>query len=139
MTKEQFAARLSGREYGSEITPEEEFMAQRDGLVVVFGASDDLVEFRGDINDELDAYNGTTVKLDGLGLLPRRESIEDDVELEKYFIRKRGNLKTIEALWCAEDGYSWTFKTDIPHATFEVMEDGEHYCRGIVFDLGALA
>lgn len=114
-------------------------MAQRDGLVVVFGASDDLVEFRGDINDELDAYNGTTVKLDGLGLLPRRESIEDDVELEKYFIRKRGNLKTIEALWCAEDGYSWTFKTDIPHATFEVMEDGEHYCRGIVFDLGALA
>jgi hypothetical protein len=50
----------------------------------------------------------------------------------------RKTARKIEAVW-AEDGYSWTYRTDIPHATFEITEDGEPYCRGIVFALADLA
>jgi hypothetical protein len=42
---------------------------------------------------------------------------------------------TIEALWCKENGYSWTYKTAIPHAAFDIMEDKLKYCRGIVIAL----
>jgi hypothetical protein len=58
MTKEQLAALLNGREYGSEITREESAQAAKDGLVVLFGASDDLAEFRGAIHDEHGCWDG---------------------------------------------------------------------------------
>jgi hypothetical protein len=38
-------------------------------------------------------------------------------------------------LWAEEGDYSWTYATEIPHATFEVIEDDGPYCRGIVFAL----
>ena len=44
--------------------------------------------------------------------------------------------RTIEALFAKEPGYTWIYKTDIPHETFEIVEDGEPYCRGIVFNIG---
>jgi hypothetical protein len=37
-----------------------------------------------------------------------------------------------------KDDTSWSYETDIPHATFDVLEDGEVYCRGIVFALADL-
>lgn len=107
-------------------------------LVVVYGASDDLVEFRGAIRDEIGCYEGGTFYIAGGGVFD-----EDDfcgckwgTEAKKTALAQ---ALTIDALWCEVDGYSWTFSTDIPHAGFDVMEDGETYCRGIVFDLGALA
>ena len=44
----EFANRLNGREYGQELTPAEAQRAKEAGIVVVFGASDDLMEFRGE-------------------------------------------------------------------------------------------
>ncbi|MCK0547871.1 hypothetical protein KJW28_09250 [Pseudomonas syringae pv. aptata] len=100
----------------------------------MYGASDDLMEFDGASSEEIDCYDGGTAHVDRQGVLPDRDSLEDDEEIAKYAARKKG-AKAIEALWCKETGYSWTYQTDIPHATFEVLEDGEHYCRGIVFSL----
>jgi hypothetical protein len=57
-TKEALARRLNGREYGTEITSDEEAAARKCGLVVAFGAPDDLIEFRGAFNDERDCYEG---------------------------------------------------------------------------------
>ncbi len=57
MNAKQLAAQLNGREYGSEITKEEEAAAKKAGLVVVYGASDDLVELRGAIEEEVGAYD----------------------------------------------------------------------------------
>ena len=37
-----------------------------------------------------------------------------------------------EAVWGA-GGVSWTFETDIPHETFNIYENGELFCVGIVF------
>ena len=47
MNKEELAKLLDGRKYGSELSHEEGLAAEAAGLVVVFGASHDLMEFRG--------------------------------------------------------------------------------------------
>jgi len=132
MTKEQLAAKLNGREYGDEITTEETRQAEKSGLLVVFGYSDDNAEFRGAFNDEFGCYNGGEFKVDRKGLLPERENISDDDEALKDYFKREPKAAIIEALWCKEKGYSWTYKTEVPHATFDIMEEGEKYCRGIV-------
>ena len=141
MTKEELAGKLDGREYRKEIDLAEEKSAKEARLVVVFGVSDDLMEFRGAIDDDVGAYDGGEALVDARGLLPSRSDIDDDVILEDFFARRK-LAWLIEALWCAEGEWRWTFRTDIPHATFEVGEtDGNEtnpYCRGIVFSLDDL-
>lgn len=139
MTLAELARALNGIEYSATIHMRGSDLmnqAKASGLVVVYGASDDLMEFDGAFHDEIDCYNGGEAYVDAAGLLPDRESIEDDSELQNYFIRKPG-AKMIEALW-DQEGYSWIYKTDIPHKTFDILEDGEKYCRGIVFALADL-
>ncbi|MBY0243034.1 MAG: KTSC domain-containing protein [Burkholderiaceae bacterium] len=141
LSKELLAMLLHGRQSGSEITKEEEVQAKAAGLVVIFGASDDLMELRGAVNDEFNCYDGGTAHIDAAGLLPERENIDDDMELVNYHAR-RPLANTVEALWCAEEGCTWTYRTTVPHATFEIMEDDLVYCRGIVIsvaDLGGVA
>ncbi len=133
MNIQEFASNLDGRERGSEITKNEEQEAKKLGFVIVFGASDDLVEFRGAINDEDDCYDGGTVYLEKESLF--HESCSNDC---KYQQKARENCKTIKVIWWDDGDYCWTYETDIPHATFEITEDGEKYCRGIVFDLNTL-
>lgn len=58
-TKEQMAERLNGRQYGRDTTKEDIQLARESGLVIIYGASDDIVEFEGAIVDEIGAYNGT--------------------------------------------------------------------------------
>lgn len=137
MKKEQLAKQLDGCEYCREISKETEAEAKASRLVVVFGGSDDLMEFRGAIHDEVGAYDGGEALIDERGLLPERESISDDAVLEDYFSRKK-TAKKIIAEWCTGDGYCWTFDTTIPHATFEVVEEGRGFCKGIVFSLDEL-
>ena len=136
MNKEELAAKLNGNQYHLEISHELAKDAKSFGLVVVFGASDDLIEFRGAINDELGCYGGGIAKVDKEGLLPDRDSIDDDDVLENFFSRRK-TAKEIEAVW-DRDGYSWIYETDIPHATFEIVEGAEKYCRGLVFALSDL-
>lgn len=122
------AAQLTGREIGNELEPFEEKAAKDNGLVVVFGYSDDNVEFRGAIYEEVGAYGGATVEFTKAGIF--RDEDDDDV-LEKYGTAVLFN-KVVAA-------YSpWTFTTEIPHETFDIMEDGELFCRGIVFSINDL-
>lgn len=134
MNAKELAKQLNGSEYPLSIPDQLAEQAKAAGLVVVYGQSDDLMEFRGAVRDEFDCYGGGTAYVDSVGVLRDREQIENDDELKQYFERKP-KAKAIEALWCAEEDYSWTYKTAIPHETFEIVEDGEPYCRGIVFAL----
>jgi hypothetical protein len=109
MTIFDFAEVLNGREYLNEMTPLEEQRAKGLNFVVVFGYSDDLAEFRGAIDEEIDCYDGGRI-------------------FEK-------NGKYIDAVW-DEGEYSWTYNTNIPHATFDICEGNEKYCKGIVFKRG---
>ncbi|MGV8869322.1 MAG: KTSC domain-containing protein [Janthinobacterium svalbardensis] len=112
LSKELLAGLLDGREYMSEMFKEEEQQAKAAGLLVIFGVSGDLMVFRGARHDELAE--------EVVMLVPEPEA------------------KWVEALFGAEPGYSWTFRTDVPHATFEIVEGGEPYCRGIVIDVADL-
>lgn len=137
MTKDELASKLSGREYGSEITRAEAEAAASDGLVVAFGSSDDRIEFAGAIKDEVGAHDGATVLVDAAGLISRDADGIDD-EIAESILRMK-TARTIEAVWDPGDGYSWHIRTEIPHATFEILEDGEPFCRGIVFALSEVA
>lgn len=130
MNKEELAELLNGREYLSEMSNKEEELAEESGLVVIFGYSDDYVELRGAIYNEIGSWEGTTLYFSQSGLL-ENECKDDDCP---YFVRLKGTAKTIEVIW-GRDGYSWIYETNIPHATFDIFEDGEQFCRGIVFDI----
>lgn len=127
MDIKEFANMLDNREYGyPQFTKEEIQIAKDNGFVIVYGASDDLMEFEGAIYEEVGCYDGGKVYFDKTGAV-----LDEEFENSRY----------IEALWCTDDILdvkggliTWTYKTDIPHETFMIYEEGgESYCRGIVF------
>jgi hypothetical protein len=125
---EEVANILDKIEYGEDISPIDMKYAKCNDAVIVFGASDDLLEFRGAINDEVGCYGGGMVYFNRSGEL--RSECGDDYC--PYFAKLRANASKIKAIWGA-GGYAWTYETDIPHETFEMTDDGCYYCRGIVF------
>ncbi len=138
-TPAEFAAKLHGRQYRSEITREEAKEAKDAGLVVVFGASDDLMELRGAIYDEVDCFRGGTCRIDTIGVLDHRAEL-DHMAILEYADRSRRSVE-LRAVWNDSIEYespAWSYETAVPHATFEVLEDAEVYCRGIVFKIADL-
>ena len=137
MTAKELAEMLSGREVREEIEWGEERDIKDAGLIVVYGYSDDNVEFCGAIYDEVGAYNGTTVYLTPGGILQKPDCDRDDCP---YFAKEREKAKAIKAVWNDNfGGPAWTFETDIPHETFTIVDDGEPWCIGIVFSVEHLA
>lgn len=129
MNTKEWAERLNGRQYGKEMTGAEEKQAEADGVVIVFGQSDDLIEFRGVIDDEDGAYEGGIYKI---------TPTKDFVRVTKHSADMHRALPDVRAIWSpsiGDDGpwTSWEITSTIPHETFDIMEDGEIYCRGIVF------
>jgi len=131
---ENLATMFDGRKYGEEVSDEEEAKLKDRGVVMMFGTSDDLVEIRGAINSTVDAYKGTDLFFHNGKLL------ESECEDKKcpYFkeLQKQNQSKSVKALWCedeTDDDFTWSFKTDIPHATFEIFDGAEDFCRGILF------
>lgn len=136
MTRDEAAAALDGSEYRKEGSKELFAAMKADGLVAVFGASDDLMELRGAIDDEVGAYGGGTAYLTASGLLT---NYCDNDECP-HFERAKKDAATVKAVWAPEgENLSWLYRTALPHATFQVNEDGEPYCRGIVFLLSDAA
>ena len=112
MTIQEFATMLDGRQYLEEISPAEIVKAKELGYIVVCGQSDDLCEIYGAFREEYDCFNGGVI---------------EDERLPK----------PITAVWCDKDrGCAWSYKTDMPYAEFNIFEDDELYCVGIVVDLG---
>lgn len=136
LSKELLAQVLTGREYMSEMFKEEEQQAKAAGLLVIFGIGADMMVFRGFVHAEREAP--TIALIDAKGLLPFREDIEQDDEALKDYFARAPQVRAVDALWAKEDGYSWTFRTSIPHATFEIVEGDAPYCRGIVIDVADL-
>lgn len=125
MDIKEFAKSINGKEYGyPQFTKEEIETAKENGFVIVYGASDDLMEFEGVIRDEAGCFEGGTVWISGDRIMDAPTLVGE---------------KAIKAIWCGnekdKDGQriTWTYETDIPHETFLIHEGGEPYCRGIVF------
>ena len=133
MTLEEFAKQLDGIEYPCRLSKELVRIAREQGWAIVYGASDDLMEFEGAIADEAGVYGGGTVRFDKQGILPAFEDVEHTPEACRNWLARFDKSLVIEAQWNKEPGYSWSYKLDILHETFEVMDCGERYCRGLVF------
>ena len=104
----EFAEGLNGRQRCKEIYSSEKQLAKELGFVVLFGYSDDCAEFLGAYEEEIDCFGGGRVYEDG----------------DKY----------IDAVWCGNNGYDWSYNTNIEHATFDIYDNEvDKYCRGIVF------
>lgn len=135
ITMEEAAAALDGNEYAREGSDELFARMKAAGLVAAFGASDDLLEMRGAIHDEVGAYDGGKAHLGPDGLLTNECSNCDCPHFEKAL----EGAPYVEALWCptGDDGPSWMIRMpdSRPTETFKIMEDGEIYCIGIVFPL----
>lgn len=132
MDKLEAAKLLNGSEYREEGSPELFKQMKENKLVAVFGASDDLTEFFGAINDEVGAPR--VIKLDNKGYIlhnkcddsycPYYEEIEKNVVNEIYV---EFSPKDIDA--------TWKITANFPYEPFNVYEDGELYCQGLVYDL----
>ena len=127
MDIKEFAEKISGRvNHYPMFTNGELLTAKDNGFVIVYGVSDDLMEFEGAIRDEGDCFEGGNVYFDRNGVS------QDGTEC----------ANCIKALWCDDSArdengvmFTWAYETDIPHETFTIYKDGEPYCRGIVFSI----
>lgn len=130
ITVAEAAAALDGGEYGNEGNPALFARMKAAGLVAIFGYSDDLMEIRGAVDDEV----GFDAWFTPAGLL------ENNCENDRcpHFLKMKAEAAHVEALFGEEAPYSFTYKTAIPHETFTIVEDGDPYCRGIVFALAEL-
>lgn len=127
MTPESAAAVLNGNQYRNEGSKELFESMRIFGLVAVFGGSDDLMEFRGAIDDEVGAPG--TSYFTKTGLL-QSDCIDDECP---YFAKIKAKAATVTAK--GHRDFQFIYETDIPHAKFLIEEDGENYCEGIVFAL----
>lgn len=111
------------------------------GVVCVYGASDDLCVMVGAIHDEFDCYNGTTLYWNGKDFFNKTQKEEFlgyvDDQYPEFFEMCQKLFKDNVSYIKIEDGKDCQFEyeTNIPCERFNIMEDGELYCSGLLFYL----
>ena len=130
MDAKELAAQLNGREYGNEITKAEAHQAEHARLIVAFGASDDNLELRGAMDDELSAYDGAkvTIRLDSLKVVESGICSECGSKSPVFGIRAQWAPTDLDASWLIT-------ASGLPFEPFDIMEDGSLFCRGAVITL----
>jgi len=146
ITLKEFAQMLHGRACDFSLTPDELELAKQKGFVVVYGESDDRVEFVGAISAE--GHTNPLAKNSPAGILALSgagELLDEDSITYKEHIKQ--NRNAIKIFYFSKDGLSWAFETDIPHETFLTYEGGYDedfadidcgHSRCVVFALSSL-
>ena len=120
MNTKEWAEKLNNIEYPADEIWDMRKQFEEDGVVVVYGASDDLIEFEGVIQDEGDCYNDKVFYLNKEGLT---------TSYSKNYVK----------VTHPHDGtVQFNYETNIPCEWFNVVEDGELYCKGFVFNINDL-
>ena len=119
MNTKEWAEKLNNIEYPADEIWELRKEIEKDGVVVVYGASDDLIEIEGDVSDEGDCYKDRKFYLDKNGLTDKSENYI------KVTHPKNGTAQ-------------FEYETNIPCEWFNIMEDGDLYCKGFVFNINDL-
>lgn len=121
ITAKELAEKLNGRAYGDGFDD----VKQRKAVWLLFTVHLMISwSLMGAIYDEGGCFDGGRVYFD-------RNGVDQEGE-------ERANW--IDAVWCDgmnRDGLpaAWTYKTDIPCEHFDIWEDGEIYCVGLVFSI----
>ena len=124
----EFVETLNGMDIETRIPPIDIKYAKDNGAVIVLSSSENSVEFRGAISDEVYRDEDGTIYFSSAGELVNICTSDKC----PYFMDLVENASQIEVKWNS-DGYMCVFETDIPHETFEILNGGEKYCCGIVF------
>jgi hypothetical protein len=139
MNLRQLAEKLNKVEYGFSLNNELKEICKKERLIVMHGYSDDLLECEGAICDEIGAYGGTEFAFDAEGFIPEYDQINHDDRHEvEHWINRDKKARKFKAIWHNGGSLAWTIETDVPHTTFDIMEDGEVFSRGIIFSLDSL-
>jgi len=125
---------IHGREYTEEFTDEILKFLKDNRLCAVVGAGDDNVEIHGYFREEIGAFGGAVVKMNKGGLIP---NLCDHDKCPYYEKQVREAKNEINAIW-NESGYSWFIDANFNYVSFDIMEDGVKFCRGIVFSIDDL-
>lgn len=121
--------------------------AKAERLLIVVGESDDIVSLYGVVNDEA----SSSFMVGPSGIQPSLSSMLEEC-LERVSRYGEGDQTARKQLtdWVSAnsqsgvvtanypDEHGWSFKTELDHACFEVIEDGDVQCVGIVLALDAL-
>jgi hypothetical protein len=146
ITLEEFAEMLHGRDCKPNLSQNELLLAKMRGFVVVYGDSDDRVEFEGAIRAE--GHTNPLTKDSPAGVLVLSDSgelLDEDSDLYAEYLSINRNVITV--FYCSKDNLNWVFETDIPHETFLTYDGGydeefadfdDGFARCIVFELSAL-
>jgi hypothetical protein len=146
ITLKEFASMLHGRDCQPNMTSDELLLSEQKGIVVVYGDSDDRVEFDGAIR--MEGFTNPLIKDGPAGVLVLSEDgklLNKDSDLYADYLKKNKNV--ISVFYCSKDTLNWAFETDIPHETFLTYDGGydEEYtdfdggfARCIVFKVSSL-
>ena len=146
ITLKEFAAMLHGRDCQPNLTPDELLLAKQRGFVVVYGDSDDRVEFVGAIRQE--GHTDPFAKDRPAGVLALSADgklLNEESDLYAEYVRENRNV--INVFYCSKDGINWVFETEIPHETFLTYDGGydeeysdldDGFARCMVFEASAL-
>lgn len=134
MKANELAAQLHGIELG-DIPGDAIEGARRGGLVMVYSPSADTIAFYGALRGQVNMFEDGTVYFDIEGPLP---DVDDVPEVDRLAYYARKGLAHMISAEHERDGFTWTLSTIVPHSRFMVLNNGERYCRGIVFDIKAI-
>lgn len=150
----QIKEKINGIEYGTKIDNSIIDIAKNNNIVIIRGASDDLIDFEGAIYNELDCYSDN---IEEIYIIPHNgkyfaeyDTVEDlrfgsyDLTnlLQTFLKEKLEKSIKIQVAYCGvfnKDG--WGFQVETPkgykidYDTFDILEDGALYCRGLILDL----
>lgn len=116
------AKKIDGSQYYFDPSAIIQSQAKRDGIVIVFGVSDDLLELRGALHGEYDCFDGGMFYIEPAQKTVARVPIS--------------NSTALEAIWSdADTDPDWSYRIDVPHVSFNIFEEEHLYCRGILFYL----
>lgn len=124
--------KLNDRQYGAELETFEEEELKKDGIVAVFGYSDDLCEIRGSLYDEIECYSDKKVvyvKEVDCFVSPNYYN-ENPRELIKIDLSKRPYIEISNT----RDGWKYEIP-NIPYLEFKIYEEDTIYCTGKLFYL----
>lgn len=115
MNAKEFAQLLDGREGPYFLPTDLARQAKASGLVVVYGVSDDILKVEGAVDEEFACITGGAAAFE-----------------------VAGKPVAVIAKWCEEPGCCWSYSLSVAHEVFRIIEDGEVYCRGVVFSVADL-
>ena len=123
--------KLNGREYREELEPFEEEELKKDGIIAVFGFSDDLCEIRGSLYDEIECYYDKKIVYvkESDCFVTVDYYYENPNELIKVDLSKRPYIDISN-----KNGWKYELP-NIPQVEFKIYEEESIYCTGKLFYL----